>query len=224
MIIILLIAIVACSKYKRVVDDVGGNGTLYGRLFLVDTVLGQGIPTPFGKQVVYLFYSADSLPYGNFLITAQTDSLGYFNFTSLRTDSYYRVEVNDTINGLVYEADTVMKAGNDSLALTVTPALYASIGFRYSFSDSHNGGAIPGVQVCVLTSQILAYAAGGDTCAGSNYQLKSDSFGRAYLFDIPPGMYYTQIRTNYTALPINFLDSVVVVTDSPTLRYYKLPQ
>ncbi len=215
---------VGCRKYKTVRDDATGGSSIYGRLFLADTLLGTGAPVPLGKQVVFLSYPHDSTVAGNFLLTAKTDSAGYFLFNNLQTDSGYRLLFSDTVNGLVYLADTLVnRAGDDSLPLIARPALDHSTGFKYSFVDRANGGAIPGVHACVFTSSTLALAAGSDTCAGANFQLSSDNQGRASLYGILPGQYYVFIYTSYTALPVKKLESITISPDVPEIIYDSLP-
>ncbi len=218
--VIILSLFISCRKYNKFPDDIG-TGTIYGRLFLIDTLTGNGSPIPQGKKTIYISYKSDSSIKSNFLFTVNTDSAGYFIFNYLRTDSLYRIQYVDTTNGLTRQADTVLKAGTDTLALVAHPILSASTGFEYIFRDAISNGAIAGVQVDIFTSAILAYA---DTSLGSNYQLVSDPYGRAYKFGILQGKYYALIKTNYPTLTVNRLDSFTLSTDtSYYINNYMLP-
>jgi hypothetical protein len=224
LLIIVSAGMITCTKYKSTRDDTKGDSSIYGRLFITDTLLGNGIAASVGNQTIYLSYGSQTDLAGNFLYSTLTDSAGYFSFTNLNEDSSYRLHFSDTVAGLVYAADTLLsKPGIDSLAFIAQPALKSSTGFRISFLDSTGGGAVPGIPVCVFTSETLSLSASKDTCAGSNYQLTSDNYGHISLFGLVPGTYYLYYHSNYSALSGSGLETLQVTNDSTILLYFYLP-
>ena len=199
----------ACKKYRNTADSIAGRTTssIRGRLFLYDYLTGNGDTVPLPKMTVSIGAAGSGNPL-DFIQTTTTDSLGYFVFQYLDSTQLFHLNFTDTGAGhIMYLADTVMKPGNDSLAFIAYPSFLNNNGFYYFFASVQDtSGPIAGVSVCVFTNAALV----ADTCLGSAYQLTSDSRGRAWLFQLPAGTYYSRIHVAYPAKTETIYDTLVI--------------
>jgi hypothetical protein len=220
----LMIICFSCSKYKSVNNDLGNsdNGYIRGQLVLYDTLTGVPYEVPQNNKMVTLRYN-DSAASLNFLYSVQTDSNGYFVFNDdLPANMTYYLNYTDTGSySLIYTAEaSSVTLGTSTLLMIATPSFTLNTGIWYRFVDSVTGvGAIPGVNACIFTSLSLY----SDTsCMGSTYPLTSDQEGRAFVFNLQPGTYYSRISVNYPSLSASKMD-VFAVSDTLVRKYVILP-
>ena len=189
-----------------------------GRLFLDDTLTGNYYPNnnyPFlaDKTVKINSYPA---PDSNYLFLTKTDSNGYFTFNyNLNPNQQYEINYTDTNleNSLIYQAYFIAKPGDNSICLLASPAKINN-GFWLYFTDSTNSGPIDSVNICVFTDT-LSFANADSSCMGSTYELISDKYGRAFLFNTKPGKYYFFITKNFVNAP-DTVCADLIVADSIT--------
>jgi hypothetical protein len=216
----LFLLFITCKKYKAESDDVSQDGIIRGRLFLYDTVTGSYIDqAPVKSSVITIAYdtSADDL---NYLYSTNTDTAGYFVFNNLLAGKKYHLYYQQTINGIIYTADTSVVTGAVDIPLVAGVSTTLNNGIAYIFKDA-NGQRVPGVNACSFTSQILAT---GDTCAGSSFQLPaSDPYGRTYKFDVMPGIYYNYIYVDYPNFTVKKYDTVLVGVSGFRIKPITLP-
>ena len=216
----ILLVFVTCSKYKSQPDDTSQNGDIRGRLFLYDTITGSYTDIlPVKSQAVTISYDTAANT-NNFLYSTQSDTAGYFVFNNLLNDHKYRLHYQQTINGIIYTADTLVLEGNESISLISGVSTTLNNGIAYIFTDAQ-GGRVPGINVCAFTSPVLGAA---DTCAGSSFQLPpSDASGRTYKFDVRPGIYYNFISANYPNFVVRKHDQDTVTASGFKIKYVQVP-
>lgn len=213
----LTLLFLSCKKYNDFKADLDGDGNIRGRLFLHDTLTGKLSADPLAEKIIILSYSADggSQP----IITVSTDKQGYFTITNLNFKNGYHLTYDDIVNNKRYYADTLITHDDDSLALYARLSEKKQNGFYYLFVDK-NEARIANCSVCVFSSASLARP---DTCAGSTWQLTSDSMGRVSLLNIPAGTYYLRITTDFPTLKVAMLDTVRI-TQEGILKTLKVIQ
>jgi hypothetical protein len=200
----------ACSKYKHTPDDIPGRTATFlrGRLFLYDSITGNYDTVPLGKQLVSIGYAASPNPL-NYVYTTMTDSLGYFIFQNLdSTESYHLNFTSTDSNYLVYMADTILKPGSDSLAFVAYPSFEMNNGVLYHFVTAQDtNGAVAGVTACIFSN---AAVVSDTSCTGSTWSLTSDQYGRASLFHVLQGTYYTRVHVDFPSLDTTLIDTLTI--------------
>jgi hypothetical protein len=185
--LICLTSFISCKHYHDLKEDneVRGNGVIGGRLFVVDSLTKQGIPSPLGKKIIYLLHAGrtDTLDY---IMNTTTSDDGYFSFLNLDPDSTYRLLYKEGINNLAFIADTSLKPTAETFPLLARVDRYRQNGIHIILLDNL-ATPLANTDICVFTSEAQYNT---NSCSGSNYKLKTDSSGRAYIFNIQPGQYY----------------------------------
>ncbi|GEP97975.1 carboxypeptidase-like regulatory domain-containing protein [Chitinophaga cymbidii] len=191
-------------------DDMGGDLTgseyIRGRLFLVDTLTQQATGTPLAKKKINIKYasSTDTL---NYLFTTTTDDEGYFLFSNLKENTSYRLLYEETVNGILYMADSAATAPTDTMRLIARLADSRQNGIHIMTTDI-NGGVIKDVSICIFNSPSLGYTSG--SCDGSNYTITSNAAGQAFQFGLPQGKYYLFATAKIKDLTLTVKDTLEI--------------
>lgn len=205
--VLLVFAVVAgCSKFRDMKDndDFKDGAYIRGRLFLVDSLTQNGVASPLGNKKLTISY-ADAQDTLNYLYETTTSADGYFTFPNLRTDKTYRIRYQETLNnGIFFSADQNATTA-DTVRLFARVALTKQAGFHLVLSDST--GPIKSDTICVFTS---SFQFNSNNCAQATYSLITDTFGRAYKFNIPPGKYYFYSTLSVNNQAYEVKDSLVI--------------
>lgn len=191
----LITVISACKRYTDLKDDnaIGGySDNINGRLLLYDTLTQRAIDVPLGNKqlTVSLRSSTDSV---NYIVSTKTDAEGYFQFKNLKNDQY-RIWYREIIDGKLYSGVNYNNESNDKIVIRAGIAMSGQTGVVFHVTDA-SGNAISGADVCVSQSPTPS---NNNTCEGSNFSAKSDTYGKNAKFNLSPGKYYvlSQITIN----------------------------
>lgn len=190
-----VLAMLACGKDR---GDLYGDKLLRGRLFLVDTIAGDGVARSLAAKTIYLSYQRqDGL---QFLYTAITDTGGYFLFRNLNKDSLYLLRYSDTISGTYVTAieDSLrLSADRLDLRLIASPNLQTQNALQVICRDA-KGDPLPNTTVCIFNNLGFANA---NPCAGSILSIKTNAQGQALRYNVPAGILHFNAQSDTSALP-----------------------
>jgi len=172
-------------------SDLTGDKYIRGRLFLVDTLTQQANGLPLAKKKITISYTSSSDP-NNFLMSTTTDEEGYFIFQNLKNAIVYTIRYEEKVGDIIYTANKEVKAPNDTMRLNAFIATSKQPGFYFTVLDPA-GNRISNINVCVYKNELLFNES--TACEASDFQLKSDVYGRVYKFGILPGKYFLKATT-----------------------------
>lgn len=190
---LMLIAFSGCDKYENTKDDLSGDLYLRGRAFVVDNVQKNGAVRHLSGKTIFIGYSSDNTV--NYLFTTRADSLGYFLFENLKPDVSYNVFAEYEENGIKYFGmfDTTLKESLNSSRLFTEVSDRNQNGIIYTVTDAQ-GGLVKNAQLCLFS---FFEAANDSNCVGSTYQLTTNEFGKAGVFNIPSVIYHSYCKASF---------------------------
>lgn len=176
-----------CNKYKELgkLNEANDTARVYGRLFLLDTIVQQTLYLPQSKKKVIIL-TKEATDESNYLYSSTTDESGYFPFQHLTRNKEYRVVYNEIVNNILYRADTVVKPTITGLQLIARPSFDKQTGLYFAIVDPE-GHPIPKANLCVFFDNPQGFSSG--KCDKSNFAVIADGYGRAFLAGLKPGSY-----------------------------------
>lgn len=217
-IILVILFLVGCQKFRDFKDeaDANGNERIRGRLFLYDDLTKRSTVELLGEKRVTIRYAAaaDTL---NFLYETTTDAEGYFEFKNLKDGEQYKINFNETIEGVLYRASVPAEAPDEDLRVVATVDRKNQRGFHVVIADSLKG-TFPGMDICVFNSRQLFE---NNNCEQSVFKLATDTLGRVYQLQAPEGKYYFTGEATINSQTYRIRDSITV-TDQLQLDTFLL--
>lgn len=176
----------ACKKPKT--DQLSGERTVKGTLYLNDTLNGLSAPRLLANHNVQVKLPADSGTQ-NFLLSLTTDAYGNFSFDAL-SPGHYRLWSQADSNHVLFTADRPIDLSTADT--TIQLVLYADT-TQYNLLnviclDTVDGGRpLSNVQVCLFTSALVSDS---NQCTGSFTSGMTNMYGRLLATKLPPGRVY----------------------------------
>jgi hypothetical protein len=197
--VLLLVFFVSCKKKSNTPTPVAGPGMLSGTLYIKSFYANSNDSFPLTNKTVYIRYdSSVSKDTSNHFFSMQTDNNGNFSFylpnTLLRYDIFtYVADTSSKSFSPYYSAYLITELPfdpNKNYVMTATIDTVNRNGLNLVSEDT-NRQVIPGAQVIIYTSRIIAAS---DSTAfsgmGSFYKFTTDSLGKGFVSQLPPGIVY----------------------------------
>jgi len=201
----------SCHKYDGLKSDAIGNLYFYGRLFIRDSVLDNGIPKPLlAETPIQLTYSSDT---SQVLFSTKTTADGYFTFLNLTPDTHYTILAETTVGADSFKS--LYSVSQDILAdvskSNLTPLLQLDNkkqnGVLYTVRDLSTKGLITGCNVCFFSSPLIYQK---DSCEYASFSLATNTNGKVLKTNLSPGRYYVLFKKAAGTLLLNTKDTLAV--------------
>jgi len=205
----IFVSVLSCKKYNDLEsqNEFKDTCTIYGRLFLLDTLTQRTFYLPQAKKKI-LIVPIDATNEVNYLFSSTTDDNGYFTFKNLTKGSTCRLVYEENISGKLYRADTTVVAPFTGFQLLLKPSLTRQTGIYVTVLNGINE-VVPKATVCLFTNE-QAFLSG--KCDNSNYTMTADAYGQAFQFGISKGRYFVLASATIGNVTYSAKDTIDVST------------